>query len=171
MYYRGTLHSVWILLGVRESQNGWGWQGFWEVTWSNPVPQAGSPRGLLHKTTFWQLLNISKEGDLMKSMGSLCPTLSAPQWKNVSWHLQRVSCVPVCVQCLLSHHWGTLNRAWLPVPYIPQVSDICICWDSRSFCSLESQISQPFLTWRMLQSLNFLCDPSLVLTKFSVGNV
>lgn len=107
MYCRGALCSVWILLGVRKPQNGWGWQGFLEITWSNPVPQVGSPRGLLRKTTFWQLLNISKDGDLMKSMGSLCPTLAAPQWKK---------CYLTLTGILLCSSLGT-------VPFVPSLGN------------------------------------------------
>lgn len=105
-----------MLWGVRESQNGWGCKGLLEVTWSNPVPQAWSPRGLLYKTTFWQFLNISKKGDFMKSVGNLCPTMSGPQWKSDSWHWQGASCVPVCVQCFVPHHWENSKRSLASCP-------------------------------------------------------
>lgn len=62
-----------------------------------------------HSGNFW----ISPRREIS---WNLCPTMSGPQWKSDSWHWQGASCVPVCVQCFVSHHWENSKRSLASCP-------------------------------------------------------
>lgn len=106
----------------------------------------------------WEVLNISKKGDTMTSLGNLCECSGLTIAKTVSWCSDGNSCAYFFAHYTLSHYWAPLNTACL-CPLGTLTSDIYILTASPwAFFSTDWTV-KAFLTFsnnEMLQSPNYL---------------
>jgi len=91
-----------------ESQNGWGWKGPLEVTWSTIPAQAGPPTTSCPRPcsySFWTPPKL----ETPQPLRATCSMLGHPHSeKNISWCSDRSPCVSLCDHCLLPYHWAPL---------------------------------------------------------------
>lgn len=150
----------------------WGWMGSLKLTFSNPPAQAGSLGSGLPMTMSRQLLNISKDGDLFNHSGQLVPLSNHTPSNWVSWRSDGALCMPGFAHCLLACHWAPWESAWLYSLYCflqVFVHTDKIAFQPSLLQDEKPHLSQPFLIGEILQSLNYLHNPSLGLCCSSIS--
>lgn len=126
---------------------------------SSPTAQTGPPRPVCPGACpddFW----ISSRLETHNLSGQVH---SHPHSKNVFPGFQREPPVFVCAYYVWSCHWASPKRAWLHLLWTPSLQ-VFVYIDEVSLNLLQaeqSQLCQPFLIGRMLQSLHHLCGPLL----------
>lgn len=88
-----------------KSQNHMGWKGPIDIIKSNPLVKR-VPYCRWHRTVCWWVLNISREGDITASMGSLsqcCPPQNKGVLPCVWTELPVFQCVPIAPCPIVAH--------------------------------------------------------------------
>ena len=133
------------------------------VFWSNPLAQAGSPkagRPVPRSDSFW--MSVSKDGHTTTSSGNLCQCLVTCQvFPDVQTEPPVLQFVPIASGPVTGHHWKVPGSICFTLSL-----QVFICIDEiRPEPSLlqaeQSQLSWPFLTVQVLQSLDNLSGPLL----------
>ena len=112
-----------------------------------------------------QVLTGCRDGDSTNCLSNLFQGLTNPVMTYFVIHLCRISHRLICVYCLLFCHWIPLRRVWLFLLYSTPSGTYSIPPDYSLLQSEQSQFSQPFHIWQILQSFYHLYYPLLDLIQ------
>lgn len=120
------IHSIY------KSQNGWSCKAHWEII----LHRAVSP-SILPRTMFSWVLNISRGGDSVGSLGSLFQCLSTLTGNTLSlFSLCLILQISACAHCCFSFHWLSLIEVYFHLHLSLSVQVfICRIYSVSRYCS------------------------------------